>query len=109
MVRDAALYTALKGDGLPVANVAAGVPAWSRAVTAPEQQRADAILARFAGQGPVLDADLAADLQSEAEIDAMSDAVLDLILAAKVLPPNATAADVRARAKADRRARGGRP
>lgn len=42
-------------------------------------------------------------------IDAVPDAVLDLILAAKALPPTATAADVRARAKADRRARGGRP
>jgi len=44
---------------------------------------------------------------ADSRSDAVSDAILDLILAAKALPPNATAADVRERAKADRRARRG--
>ena len=112
MLSAVALTRAWEAAGLPVrgATLVDGrrVPKWTRRPTADEQTRADAILAtfaaRFAGLGPVLDADLAADLQSEAEIDAVPDAVLDLILAAKALPPTATAADVRARAKADRRA-----
>jgi predicted ATPase len=87
-------------DGVPF-------PVWPEGATPTEADRAKvaAVCAAFR-----LDDDAAQkDFDAEAEIDAVPDAVVDLILAAKALPPNATAAELRERAKADRRARGVRP
>jgi hypothetical protein len=87
---------------------------WGATPSADEQSQANAIVAEVLAAFPdplVTDSQWAAweaDAPVRA-IDAVPDAVLDLILAARALPPTATAADVRARAKADRRARGGRP
>lgn len=111
----------LRAAGLPVAGLrrdaATGVesPEVVRQLTTAEQATVAAVASQAAALAEqVSTEDFRAALEA-VSVDAVSDATLDLILAAKALPPNATAADVRERAKADRRGRrgtrdaGGRP
>lgn len=104
MFRDVLLVDALAAAGLPLDKILRDGPVWSRTLTAVEQSRADAILARFAGLPATLDDATTADLRDEAAVDALSDVLIKLVQEVVRGAPNRTPDQIREAVKAGRRA-----